>query len=96
MANFRAFVDQPNGETLMFKTFDYDQGANKLPRCWDAGSRTWLRATRVVIRKAMPTLHECDSRCYNAHGRTMQCECSCGGKNHGKGRFNCTSMAETA
>ncbi len=68
--------------------------SGKLPRCWDEATRTWMRATRVVIRKSTPSLHESDSRCYNAHGRTMQCECSCGGKNHGKGRFNCTALAE--
>lgn len=35
--------------------------------------------------------HDCDARCMNATGRTMNCECACGGRNHGKGRvtFNC-------
>jgi hypothetical protein len=37
-----------------------------------------------------PSKHECDARCMYARGRTMNCECSCGGKNHGRGAsFNC-------
>ena len=85
MANFRFFADMPDGATVMNKRADYDLGSRKMPRIWDDAARTWVRATRVVIRKANPSLHECDARCVNATGRTMQCECSCGGKNHGKG-----------
>lgn len=40
---------------------------------------------RVVQYKSNPSLHACDNRCLNATGRIMKCECSCGGKNHGKG-----------
>lgn len=46
-------------------------------------------ATRVVNYKSNPSRHECDARCMNASGKTMNCECACGGKNHGKGRFLC-------
>lgn len=48
-----------------------------------------VRITRSVQMKANPSQHECDSRCMNANGRTMNCECACGGRNHGKGRFAC-------
>jgi len=41
--------------------------------------------TRMVTYKSNPSKHVCDARCVNARGRTMNCECSCGGKNHGKG-----------
>jgi len=85
MANFRFFADMADGSTVMSKRADYDIGSNKMPRIWDDTTRTWLRATRTVIRKNAPSMHECDTRCMNATGRTMQCECSCGGKNHGKG-----------
>jgi hypothetical protein len=85
MAIFRFFADLATGETLMFKRADYDQGSKKMPRCWDETSRSWIRATRIVVRKNNPSQHECDYRCMNATGRTMQCECACGGKNHGKG-----------
>ena len=84
MANFLFFADLPSGETLSSKRADYDQGSNKLPRFW-VENVGWARATRIVIRKNNPSRHECDSRCMNATGRTMQCECACGGKNHGKG-----------
>lgn len=85
MANFRFFADMADGSTIMSKRADYDHGSSKMPRIWDDATRSWLRATRVVIRKNMPSMHECDARCMNATGRTMQCECSCGGENHGKG-----------
>lgn len=45
-----------------------------------------LPVERVVQYKSNPSRHECDARCTNATGRVMHCECSCGGKNHGKGR----------
>ncbi len=40
-------------------------------------------AERVISRPAAPKNHKCDDRCLNARGRN--CECSCGGKNHGAG-----------
>ncbi len=84
MANYRFFADLGD-RTVMAKAAQYDQGERKMPKIWDADLGVWVRATRVVIRKASPSMHECDSRCMNATGRTMQCECACGGKNHGKG-----------
>lgn len=47
---------------------------------------------REIIFKSNPSKHDCDARCFNATGRTMQCECSCGGKNHGRGAFNCSPI----
>jgi len=49
----------------------------------------YLPANRIVRLKLNPSKHECDARCINATGRIMNCECSCGGKNHGKGAFSC-------
>jgi len=43
-----------------------------------AGYISWSRVDGVVSEK-----HTCDARCTNAIGPS--CECSCGGKNHGKG-----------
>lgn len=83
MANIRFFVDLPNGNTLAFAKADYDQ-ARGLPRVYDA-DLGWLRASRKVEMKSNPSRHECDARCIHATGRVMKCECSCGGKNHGKG-----------
>ncbi len=48
-------------------------------------TETLLPVERVVNYKSNPSRHECDARCMNATGRTMNCECSCGGKNHGRG-----------
>lgn len=50
-------------------------------------------ATRAVEMKSAPSRHECDARCFNATGRIMKCECSCGGKNHGRGAFACAEAA---
>lgn len=49
---------------------------------WD---RTIVAVTRKIEMKRNPSRHECDARCLNAVGRVMRCECSCGGKNHGRG-----------
>lgn len=52
----------------------------------------YLPVTRSIVYKGRPSLHKCDARCMNATGRTMKCECACGGKNHGAGAFNCSSV----
>lgn len=44
-----------------------------------------VRATRKIEYKKNASKHECDSRCMNAKGRHMNCECRCGGANHGRG-----------
>jgi|HubBroStandDraft_3_1064219.scaffolds.fasta_scaffold234067_2 hypothetical protein len=44
----------------------------------------WVKITRTVNYKKNPSKHECDARCMTASGRTMNCECACGGANHGK------------
>jgi len=45
----------------------------------DAGEMHPVR--RVIYYKDRPSLHKCDARCMNARGHN--CECSCGGVNHG-------------
>lgn len=37
---------------------------------------------RAIERKSSPSNHKCDARCETARG--FKCECSCGGRNHGK------------
>lgn len=59
---------------------------------WHAESQLWIKIERTINMKSSPSKHECDARCINATGRTMQCECSCGGKNHGRGAFNCSPI----
>lgn len=46
-----------------------------------------LPVERQIEYKVNPSRHECDARCLNASGKIMRCECSCGGKNHGRGAF---------
>jgi hypothetical protein len=45
----------------------------------------FLPVTRVIEYKSHPSKHVCNARCTGATGRVMKCECSCGGKNHGRG-----------
>lgn len=54
---------------------------------WRAGGlrAELLSATRKIEFRAQASRHECDDRCMHATGRVMKCECSCGGKNHGRG-----------
>lgn len=89
MAKIKYFADTAAG-TLSFDRVDYRKdGAFG----FDAASKVWVKTTRTVEMKSNPTRHVCDARCYNATGRIMKCECSCGGKNHGKGAFNCEEAA---
>ena len=89
MAKIKYFADTAAG-TLSFDRIDYRKdGAFG----FDAASNVWVKTTRTVEMKSNPTRHVCDARCYNATGRIMKCECSCGGKNHGKGAFNCEEAA---
>lgn len=83
----------PGVKGLRYDSYSRYVGGSKA-RVW-TGSK-WddapLPAERMVTYKSNPSRHECDARCYNAQGRTMNCECSCGGKNHGLGRFNCSAV----
>jgi hypothetical protein len=87
VANFRYFAEH-KGETIRFDHVDYrgKEGAfGYVP-----SDRAWIKIERTIEYKSRPSRHECDARCMFATGRTMKCECSCGGKNHGKGtRITC-------
>ncbi len=39
--------------------------------------------TRKVFFKSNPSRHKCGAKCLHAKGH--DCECECGGKNHGRG-----------
>ena len=43
-----------------------------------------IPVTRIIYYDTRPSLHKCDARCMGAKGHN--CECSCGGKNHGINR----------
>ena len=100
MANIKNFSDW-NGETveLVGYLFGMDNAkfAAAFPgikgKMWDSYSKRvgysadkrLLPVTRSVEYKKFPSKHVCDARCVHATGKIMRCECSCGGKNHGKG-----------
>lgn len=99
MARFAYFADLADGRTLEWlDTVERGQvrGARGIDnrgagKCfgYDYEAKTWVKVTRQIEMKSAPSNHECDDRCMNATGRTMKCECSCGGRNHGKGAFQC-------
>jgi hypothetical protein len=88
MANIKHFADTATG-TISFDRVDFV--SRKDIRGFDPVTKAWVKVTRSVTYKSFASKHECDARCMNASGRTMQCECACGGKNHGRG-----FVAETA
>ena len=90
----RYFIDLPNGETIMRR--DTDRGVDhrgKKQGTFPYIDGTWTKADRAVNFKSNPSRHECDARCMFAKGLTFNCECSCGGKNHGKGGARITCKA---
>jgi len=100
MATMKYFSDH-NGETVELVAISNLRNAEfdtlfpgvKGKRCdsfskwvgYAVGSRDPLPLTRRISYKSNPSLHKCDARCMHAKGRTMDCQCSCGGANHGKG-----------
>jgi hypothetical protein len=86
MTSLRYFAEV-NGQPVRFDRVDYRGSAGRFG--WHAETGSWVKVERSVEYKSAPSKHVCDDRCMNATGRTMKCECSCGGKNHGRGSFNC-------
>lgn len=58
----------------------YEYAIGHCPRCPRVHA-----VARKIEYKSNPSKHKCDVRCLHATGKIMRCECSCGGKNHGKG-----------
>lgn len=90
MAKFRYFADidgQAIELTRVFHDGHVRTTAEHFIGITPAGAQ--VKATRAIEYKSFPSKHVCDARCTGATGRTMKCECSCGGKNHGRGAFNC-------
>jgi len=90
MANYRYFADI-NGEAFELTGVRHNGSTSTKAETFSgltpAGVR--VQTTRKIEYKSFASKHECDSRCMNATGRVMKCECSCGGKNHGRGSFIC-------
>jgi len=85
------FFGEVNGETVRLARVDNRNQSARHDDTWGWTGAEWVKV-RAVNYKSSPSLHECDARCINASGRVMNCECSCGGKNHGRGAFNCEAV----
>lgn len=89
MANIRYFAGDDrlqNVREINGKLFGYVR-VEDLFFVEGKGWQGFTAVERTVEFKSNPSRHECDARCLNATGRIMKCECSCGGKNHGKGGY---------
>ena len=86
MANYRYFADL-NGETVELRNIRHDGSIYTSAKHFSgtAPDGSLIATTRMVQYKSNPSRHACDARCIHAKGRVMNCECSCGGKNHGRG-----------
>lgn len=86
MAKFKHFAEHQGG-TVELTSVYHDGHIQTTPDHFYgyAPDGTLLQCSRKIKFKSNPSRHECDSRCTHAKGRTMTCECSCGGKNHGRG-----------
>jgi hypothetical protein len=87
MANIRNFATV-NGQPVLLTNIDVRREGRY---GYHIETKTWIKIERVVEYKSFASKHVCDDRCVNATGRIMKCECSCGGKNHGIGAFNCVA-----
>lgn len=87
MANFKYFSGEHQLEGVYNDGRKFFGYVNKSDLVFVAGKgwTGYVQADRVIEYKRNPSRHECDARCLNATGRVMKCECSCGGKNHGRG-----------
>lgn len=85
MANIKYFAEC-GGQAVELKNVFHNGNGTKAKdfrgTCPACGQRH--DAVRQIEFKAFARKHECDARCLNATGRVMKCECSCGGKNHGR------------
>jgi len=86
MANFKYFAEC-GGQAVELARVYHDLLPTKrygfIGTCPTCGQRHVC--TRKVEYKAHPSKHECNAKCMGASGRSMICECKCGGKNHGRG-----------
>lgn len=76
------------GRRLVGEPIDYTPTYDRAAQRW---VHNFIPVERVINYSTRPSKHECDARCMNASGRTMNCECSCGGKNHGRAAFACVA-----
>lgn len=92
MADFRYFAEI-NGQTVRLTSIQHDGAVSTKASHFSGLTPDGVRvqATRAIQRKNNPSLHECGPKCVAAKGHL--CECSCGGKNHGKGSVTVAANA---
>lgn len=93
MATFRYFAEC-QGAAVQLQNVFHDghvssHASHFFGRCPTCGEQH--QVARKIERPSMPSQHECDGRCMSARG--FRCECSCGGKNHGRGAMLCEAVA---
>jgi len=84
MADIRYFADI-NGQAVRLANVQHDGHVSTKAVHFSGLTPDGVRvqATRMIQRTNNPSLHECGPKCLGAKG--FLCECSCGGKNHGRG-----------
>lgn len=94
MANIKYFADL-DGEAHQLTAIQHDGSPYSSAKHFTGRTADGLRvqATRAIEYKQFARKHDCDARCLNATGRTMKCECACGGKNHGRGAVSLVCVA---
>lgn len=86
MANFKYFAECSNQAVQLTNVYHAGNGTKArdfVGTCPACGQKH--AADRKIEYKAFPSKHECNAKCMGASGRSMICECKCGGKNHGRG-----------
>lgn len=86
MANIAYFAEE-NGQPVRLTSIWHDGGVSTRALNFSGLTPSGVRITaqRMIELKSNPSRHVCDARCVHATGKVMKCECSCGGKNHGRG-----------
>lgn len=70
----------PDSKPKFYDSFSYEMGVVNATGIDTA----LLPVTRKICYKVNGSRHKCDARCTSAKGNN--CECSCGGVNHGSSR----------
>ena len=99
MAQFRYFADI-NGQAVELSHIEHRGNGSKASAFWGflpgvdlmtVKRSEKVQCTRAIQMKSNPSHHVCSARCVSATG--FLCECECGGKNHGAGKFSCVAEA---
>jgi hypothetical protein len=86
MANFKYFAECGGQAVELVHVYHAGNGTKAkdfVGRCPNCGDKH--ACSRMIEYKAFPSKHECNAKCMGASGKSMICECKCGGKNHGRG-----------